>query len=524
MMTHLLLLVAFCGSVLGDADSPPLQSPFSEMMILREARSARTSSYDRSGGNQDWLTIPPGQTAALAEIEGAGCIKHIYWTYIIGDETARRALFRDLIVRMYWDGEQTPSVESPIGDLFGVGNCRPRPLQSLLLVTNPGGASSDNSWGLNCYFPMPFSQGARVEVANESDIPLGIWYHVDYETYPGDTPEGLDSLGRFHAQFRRSRTPPIGEPGGINKTGEDNYVILEAQGQGNLAGYILNVDNVTGGWWGEGDDMIFIDGEQWPPSLHGTGSEEIFGAGAGPSVEYTGPYTGFHLVENREQDTYYGKNSMYRFFVPDPIRFSRSIRVTIEHGHANDLPNDYSSVAYWYQREPHAPFPPLPSREERQPITEYPGFPGIAGAIEGELLLEDAESSGDGAVPLRFPGEWSRGRFLWFTPDAVGDFITVKVPVEAAGTYEVVLYLVQASDFGIFQLEIDGQDQGEPFDGYNAEGGIGATHVVRAEAVEFGRVSLEAGTREFRFEIVGKNDQATSYMVGLDCIVLRPVE
>ncbi len=139
-----------------------------------------------------------------------------------------------------------------------------------------------------------------------------------------------------------------------------------------MAGYFLYVDNIAVGqegggadtWYGEGDDMIFVDGEQWPPSLHGTGSEEVFGGGACPNTPYTGPYTGFHHVGNQD---YRGKVSMYRFFVTDPIRFQKSIRVTVEHGHANNVANDYSSCAFWYQAEPHAPFPELPPAEERRP-------------------------------------------------------------------------------------------------------------------------------------------------------------
>jgi hypothetical protein len=129
----------------------------------------------------------------------------------------------------------------------------------------------------------------------------------------------------------------------------------------------LQVDNLVGGWYGEGDDMIFVDGrpgEQWPPTYHGTGSEEVFGGGASPNHPYTGPYTGFHMVENPD---YAGKNAMYRWYLVDPIRFERSLIWTIEHGHDNNLENDYTSVAYWYQTEPHAPFPPLPGIQGRLP-------------------------------------------------------------------------------------------------------------------------------------------------------------
>ncbi len=520
-LTGLLFLCGWLLSAGVEAQALP-SSPMTEAMMLREAQSRRASSYDLSGGNADWTVIKPGQTAPLAEIDGAGCVRHIYWTYIIGDEGQRKHLFRDMVLRMYWDGEERPSVECPIGDFFGVSNCTPRPIRSLMLTINPGTHASSTSWGLNCYFPMPFAEGARVEVTNEAEIPLGIWYHVDYETY-AKAPQWLAGAGRFHAQFRRASLEAAPSPGGLNTTGAENYTILEAAGRGSLAGYVLGVDNVTGGWWGEGDDMVFIDGEVWPPSFHGTGSEEIFGGGAGPNVEYSGPYTGFHLVENRHDDPWYGKNAMYRFFVHDPIHFAKSLRVTIEHGHANDLGNDYSSVAYWYQEEPHAAFPALPSREGRA-IVEYPPLVRVDGAIEAERLLEGIASSGDPVRALRFPGEWSEGRFLWYIANAPDDFVSIQVPVEADGVYDVVMYLTKASDFGAFQLKVDGKALGAPFDAYNGEGGEALTHVVREEAVEFGSVNLAAGSHTFEFRLVGKNPAATSYMVGVDCIVLRAAE
>jgi hypothetical protein len=181
-------------------------------------------------------------------------------------------------------------------------------------------------------------------------------------------PEGL---GRFHATWNRvNKTEPVGENINItlhdarNTTGAENYVLLDAEGRGTLAGIFLNIDNTMGNWYGEGDDMIFIDGEEWPPSYHGTGSEEIFGGGACPTDEYAGPYTGFHLIGNLD---YTGKVSMYRFYVNDPVRFQKSIRMTIEHGHANNIANDYSSTAFWYQADPHKPFRALLPAAERHP-------------------------------------------------------------------------------------------------------------------------------------------------------------
>jgi hypothetical protein len=131
-----------------------------------------------------------------------------------------------------------------------------------------------------------------------------------------------------------------------------------------MVGLLLEIDNLAGGWYGEGDDMVFVDGETWPPSVHGTGTEEIFGGGACPTTEFAGPYHGFHLIESPDWS---GLVAAYRWFVHDPIRFTRGLRWTVEHGHANNFAIDYASLAYWYQAEPHAPFPALPERVALRP-------------------------------------------------------------------------------------------------------------------------------------------------------------
>ena len=148
-----------------------------------------------------------------------------------------------------------------------------------------------------------------------------------------------------------------------NLSGARNYVILDARGTGHYVGCNLNVDvfeRQVNDWYGEGDDMIFIDGEPWPPRLHGTGTEDYFNTAFCPKQEYSAPYHGITVYSGNEAWPWGGKNSMYRFHIEDPVRFERSIQVTIETGHDNELANDYSSTAYWYQTEPHAPFPALP--------------------------------------------------------------------------------------------------------------------------------------------------------------------
>jgi hypothetical protein len=348
------------------AQHPIHGQALSELFTYTGARSRRASSWDRSGGNMDFVMVGPGQTVTLLEHEGAGCITHVYCALAFPDLYD----YRDAMLRFYWDGEAAPSVEVPLGDFFGLAHGRIRLMRSALTAVNPGFGSSH---GLHAYFPMPFATGARITLEHRSDRHLGgalpaLWYHIDFETY--DEPPPDDAL-RFHAQWRQERpTSPAGpQPNvqlhsGVNLDGAENYVALEATGRGQMVGLLLQINNIAGGWYGEGDDMVFVDGDVWPPSIHGTGTEEIFGGGASPVSEYAGPYHGFHLIENRD---YTGLVGAYRWFVRDPIRFTTSLRWTVEHGHANNFENEYASVAYWYQSEPHAPFPALPPRDEMRP-------------------------------------------------------------------------------------------------------------------------------------------------------------
>ena len=343
---------------------------FGDMCRLRSYRSKRASSWDRSGGNKDWAIVPPGESQVWLAEEGAGCIKHIYWTYIEDSEERRLNIFRGLVLHAYWDGSPSPSIEVPLGDLFGVTNGQPKPVRSLAFTTNPGiGRVQQRSWGFNCYLPMPFSNGARLVVQNQGDTETRVWYHIDYELYDDTT--GLSGdVGRLHAWWHRENpTEAVETRSGTaeikNLSGDDNYTILDVRGDGQFAGYFLTVVNAECAWWGEGDDMVFVDGEPFPPSIHGTGTEEIFGGGACPVDEYSGPYTGFHCIENRMGYRHWGNNGMYRFYVTDPLRFEESIRVTLEHGHGNDKANDYSSVAFWYQRGVNEGLPLLPPLKER---------------------------------------------------------------------------------------------------------------------------------------------------------------
>ena len=342
----------------------PYGSSLRDLPRLRTSRRRRASSWDQTGGNNDRLTIEPGQTVSLANIAGAGCVTHIWITIATPSEAFTPQVMepdylRRVLLRMYWDGEDEPSVLVPVGDFFGAGHAH-----TTNFVSAPLQMSPQDGRGFNSFFPMPFAKGARIEVVSELAHERLFFYHyIDYEEYD----ELDESLGRFHAQWRRenpTQGAPIGKQsheeflfGGQNIGGDENYVILDAEGRGHYVGCILNVRNLhptnQWNWYGEGDDMIFIDGEYWPPSLHGTGTEDYFNTAWAPRQHYSAPY---HGVIFGGGENWSGLVTLYRFHVEDPVTFSTSIRVTIEHGHANKRSDDYSSVAYWYQTEPHKSF------------------------------------------------------------------------------------------------------------------------------------------------------------------------
>ncbi|MCL4561074.1 MAG: DUF2961 domain-containing protein [Chloroflexi bacterium] len=346
-------------------------SMLTELPRIRPYRTRRSSSWDRTGGNRDRLMIAPEDTVTLLDVKGAGRITHIWMTSACREPDH----LRKTLLKMYWDGETEPSVIVPLGDFFGMGHATTKTFVSLPLVMAPS-----DGHGFNCYFPMPYSKGARIDVECQTFThEVMLYYYIDYE----ELPEMESDIGRFHAQWRRQNpTDGIDDEnmtghtlnhGGKNLTGEGNYVILEAQGQGHYVGCHLDVDNLRTrpypmntyretNWFGEGDDMIFIDGDRWPPTLHGTGTEDYFNLGWGFQEPFSSPFFGVTMTGRDES----GKISAYHFHILDPIRFQKSIRVTIEHGHANRRSDDYSSTAYWYQLEPHQPFDILPV-EDRLP-------------------------------------------------------------------------------------------------------------------------------------------------------------
>lgn len=453
---------------------------------LKNSKMLQRSSNDTSGGNADFVPIAVGETKVLAEIEGAGIITRI-WITVGADD---KYFLRRLLLRMYWDGEMDPSVRCPIGDFFGNG------FQYTHWLSVPLGMSSG---GYYCYFPMPFSDGARLEVVNESGKKVNsFYYQIDYQKL-----DNLDNgtIGRFHAQWRREHRTPRGQ----------NYVVLDAEGKGQYVGTILSMQGYRDKdiSYLEGDEFVYVDGED-VPSIRGTGTEDYFTSGwyFNRGI-YSAPLHG--LIQ--KDDTLHSRVVAYRFHFGDQIPFRDKISFTIEHGHDNQWIADFSSVAFWYQLEPHKPFEPVPPPARRIPLrvavpeecVEAESLIPTAGAVKGALSTLNMSDYGV---------DWSGDEQLLFTSAERGSNFTLNVPVREADMYTIGAYITKDTSSGKTEIWISGKKVAE-FDAFNTEtlpGGLIECEPVRA---------LDS-TVSVTFKVVSKNPNSAGYNLGIDALVLTP--
>ena len=334
-----------------------------ELSTLRNGKTGRCSSWDTSGRNADAWNIEAGTSRVLADIKGPGAITHIWMT--------QRNHYRECLIKITWDNAKKPSVLVPLGDFFCLGHGIVNSFQSHLFSASTARNNQFNQGcALNCYARMPFKERAVIELVNQSSEDHGQYFYIDHETF--DEPE--PNAGTFHAEFRR--TNPFGgwgheiyvhaaETDIVNKgktAWDNNYVILQTKGKGHYMGCNLSVTNFKGEWWGEGDDMIWVDGYKWPPDLHGTGGEDYLNQAWGnqPNAFMR---NGASIYEEHTK----GYLTNYVLHIENPVRFEKEIKVTIEHGHGNHLANEMSSVAYWYAEKPTAVMAP-PAVARRLPV------------------------------------------------------------------------------------------------------------------------------------------------------------
>ncbi len=354
----------------------------SQLPFLKSYTAERASSYDRSGANDDgnWQNpVKAGEARTLAELAGPGIIRHI-WITIATPEAHH---LKKIVLRVYWDGRPSPAIEAPVGDFFGLG-------LGEYFLWESGPLSVGSQKALNCFFPMPFARSARITVTNEGEENIrGFYFNIDWEKHrslPND-------IAYFHAEYRQA-VPNDGwtadwERNGqdnVNKhpnpDGKDNYVLFEAEGRGHFVGVVHSVLQNQGDWWGEGDEMIFID-DRSKPEIIGTGSEDYYlgawcygNCGINP-FGTTRPTFAYQRYGNpRNGGDHRGAGWMvYRFHTESPIPFEKYFKMTIEHGHGNHRSDNFYTVAYWYQQGEHRLRRPLPPVTDRIPRMVNTGGP-----------------------------------------------------------------------------------------------------------------------------------------------------
>jgi len=293
------------------------------------------------------LTLKAGEIMILMDNDGPGVICHMWFTF-------SEKFYRDIIIRIYWDGQDAPSVEGPLGDfLCNSWTCRQNIL-ALPINVNPSG-------GMNIYFPMPFKKHARITVENDSPNDIeGFFYTINY------TLEEIDADALyFHSLWRRSNPLKY----------KTEYLILDGvKGRGQYVGTFMAWQQNNAGWWGEGEIKMYIDGDKEFPTICGTGTEDYFGGAWGfGGNDFSAPYLGFRQVIKKSGEVG-ARMTLYRFHVQDPVFFSKDLRVTMQalgwRSEERFLPlqDDIASVAYWYQTLPHQPFMELPDRNKREII------------------------------------------------------------------------------------------------------------------------------------------------------------
>jgi hypothetical protein len=484
------LLVAVSAGGFAQGNTP-LGGDLSGLPFLREGKSRIASTHSPDAG--DAVSIPAGERTDLVTIEGPAVIENVWMMLAPGDP----AVLRAVVLRFYWDGETAPSVQAPFGDFFGLGFGRYAPYSSLPLGLTSG--------GFYCYFPMPFAATARVEIENQYNAPVTLFCHIRYRELP-ELPAGA---AYFHARYRHEREPELGEP----------YTILEATGEGHYAGVSLSMQDPyrpAGLNFLEGDELISIDGEE-KPSYRGTGTDDYFQGGG---YFRDGPFAAAcHGCPVRDIEA--GRITAYRWHIPDPVSFSKDITVRIEHGQTyNAAKADYSSTAYWYQTEPHAPFPAIEPAAERSPVDPIPRYE-IEGAVEAESF-----APGMTYYMSTYRYDWSKHLAKLLAWESEEDSVVYPFTVDEAGEYSVQANLIPSSSCGRVTVSVDDVPLGNTYDGYSATR-LDAYLLSRnapSGLFEFGRLSLDEGRHTIRFRSGGKNPQSRGYFMLLDCFVVEKVE
>jgi hypothetical protein len=479
-----------------------------ELARLKDYSAGRISSANRSlASNDDSKRIMPGETLVMADLKGAGVVTHI-WLTVASNEFGWPRLLR---IRAYYDGNKTPSVDAPLGDFFGVGHGSERNLSSMMVHNSSFGRAR------NSYWPMPYRKGCRITVTNEGKrlVPM-FYYHVDYRNYPS-IPE---DIGYFHAYYRQERPAQKGK----------NYEFVSIKGSGHYVGTVMNVVQTQVSWFGEGDDQFYVDGAKYPQIL-GTGSEDYFNDAWGLR-DSDGPWTGTPIAEGERLGS---RLTGYRWHIPDPIPFTKSLWAGIEHSGWTANPDgsvrsgfeereDYfSSVAFWYQKGVNEDLAEPPYGYDRLPF-------GNATQLEVPTLIEHVTAE-KGRASVQKEVDWAKD-LLFLEAEGPGARINIPVDIPEDGQYELVGLIAQAPDYGDYKAVLDEQPMNLdprqaatseiPFPGpeifYNF---LPEVYVAKDRAL--GMLTLKRGRHTLSFICVGKDPHSLGYNFGINDVALEKV-
>jgi hypothetical protein len=428
-------------------------------------RNRRVSSNEQprwNDANLDMTWLQPGQVLELPVLDGPGAITHMWFTSHAGWANELNALS----LRIYWDGRKEPGVEAPLAEFFAVGQGKPASVESLPVQVSPTGA-------LTCYWRMPFAKSARIVITNDNpDRGAGLYWQVDWtqlDALPPDT-------AYFHAQYRQEYPAVAGH----------DYLVADLAGRGQYVGTVLSVTQAQDGWFGEGDDFFFIDGES-VPSLQGTGSEDYFNDAWGFRPR-TGPWFG----QPRWQGDRAGDSGVcYRWHVLDPVRFDHALRLAIEHkgNYDNDLdgfyierPDFFSSVAFWYQTGEPKRFATLPPWAERRVPWQHQHL---------VRAFREARTTGAAKVRVQTQGFFGSRPLLAWPNEEMGARLALPFSVASEGRHAVRLTALQGPRFGRYAVLIDGSRV--------AEADLRAAEEGELDLL-LGTLTLSRGAHELTFE------------------------
>ena len=484
----------------------------SDLARPKEGRSMRDTSthrvgpdgkYDPKGefdpnSNWDNKNVFPGETKVLMDAKGPGVITHM-WVTFLGPEPQSwakegSANHQEMLLRIFYDGDERPGVEAPVGDFFANSFGERREVVSLPVIV-------EDADSYNCFWQMPFRESARVEIVNESDKNINLlYYNIDWikkDSLPPDTPY-------FYAQYRQEY--PV-------ENGKD-YLILDTEGKGHYVGTVLSVRTRSPSWFGEGDEKIYIDGEP-KASIWGTGTEDYFLSAWGLKTTST-PYFGTPYFD--QWGIIGGKTSAYRWHINDPIVFQKGIKVTMEHygwispdenpnytSHSwNEREDDYSSVAFWYQQG-------KPTFKARAPHARERTLPNLDKVFY--VTQPDSVTHGAGEAKVQQLFTYPKGQLLYEPGNREGAWLEIPFEVKEKEPLRLLLSASRSYDFGTYQASLNGVKIRRPLDFYNKD-----TQTWEFHLLDFWP---EPGRYKLRLECTGKSALSAGHWVGIESLRLR---